>query len=165
MKIRRELKEIIIILFSMGIMIFSLLFATAKVDELTNENNDYKILIDIYSRQLELMNLTLHDPTFDEMMVFLNIDKTNEREYIQNIYVCKNFANDFIVNASLFGLRCAFVTISYKKDIDCHAVVAFNVTGRGLVYIEPQSDKILDLNAGGNHEGHTVDKINLFWNN
>jgi len=85
----------------------------------------------------------IHDPTFAEMEIFLHNDKTDENSYINGKYMCKEFSTDLINNAIKQKIRCAFVVIDKVGEID-HAIVAFNTTDQGLIYIEPMSDAILE---------------------
>lgn len=81
----------------------------------------------------------LRDPNYQEMKDFLEQDETSEQEYLENEYICVDFAADVKANAAREGLRCAYVVIEYL-GLTGHAIVAFDTTDRGLVYIEPQFD-------------------------
>jgi hypothetical protein len=81
----------------------------------------------------------LRDPNDQEMKDFLEQDETSEQEYLENEYICVDFAADVKANAAREGLRCAYVVIEYL-GLTGHAIVAFDTTDRGLVYIEPQFD-------------------------
>ena len=84
---------------------------------------------------------TIIDPTYDEVLEYLEIDRTNENEYVDSIYnayVCSHFARDVCNNAEEIGYRCAFVELRYPAS--AHAIVAFNTPDEGLVYFDPQSD-------------------------
>lgn len=88
----------------------------------------------------------LRNPTYDEMIQFINEDKTNFNEYITNSYVCDNFAKDLINNAKSKGYRAGFVTeFTYS-----HAVVCFD-TEQGLYFVEPQTDEVWTQNQ---YEGY-----------
>jgi hypothetical protein len=85
---------------------------------------------------------TLRDPTYAEVLSFLDEDRTDENEYIEDtygVYVCSHFARDAGNNAELEGFRCAFVEIRF---IDTgHAIIAFNTVDRGLLYFDPITDE------------------------
>jgi len=85
---------------------------------------------------------TIKDPTYREMQAFLRRDKTDELEYLEDDYVCSDFAADVCNNAEEEGIRCAYVLLDYPEV--GHAIIAFNTIDRGLVYVEPQGDDILD---------------------
>ena len=84
----------------------------------------------------------LHDPTYDEMIDFLERDKTDENSYIDVTYDCSHFTRDVNNNAEKDGIRCAYVVLEF--NIQAHAIVAFNTVDSGLIYVEPQDDKIAD---------------------
>lgn len=95
------------------------------------------------------MTPELQDPTWDEMIYFINHDHTNWNEYVieaDGHYVCRHFACDVCLAARDQGIRCAFVHISFHES--GHAIVAFETTDRGLVYFEPQFDKRMKVELG-----------------
>ena len=80
----------------------------------------------------------LHDPTFKEALDFLEADKTDANEYIDDEYVCSHFAADVNNNAERQGIRCAIVDIRFSSS--SHAIIAFDTTDEGLVYFDPITD-------------------------
>jgi hypothetical protein len=92
-----------------------------------------------YERLTTGYGYLLRDPSYQEMKDFLEKDKTSEREYVQNGYICVDFAADVKANAAKEGLRCAYVVIEYLGTTG-HAIVAFDTTDQGLVFVEPQFD-------------------------
>ncbi|MDH5811147.1 MAG: hypothetical protein QXP73_02845 [Candidatus Methanomethylicaceae archaeon] len=88
---------------------------------------------------------TLRDPTFLEVLSFLTSDKTDRNPYTSS-YTCINFAADVKNNAFATGYKCGFVYIKFKDS--AHAVVCFNTTNRGLIFVEPQYDDIVTLKIG-----------------
>jgi hypothetical protein len=88
----------------------------------------------------------LHNPTYQEMKDFLAADNTNENEYITGSYVCYDFAADVNNNAEAAGIRAAYVRI--RSSNWAHALVAFQTVDRGLIFIEPQSDKEVTPEVG-----------------
>ncbi len=81
---------------------------------------------------------TLSDPTYDEVILFLADDKTDEYEYSEQNYVCSHFSRDVCNNAEAIGLRSAFVEIRFPEM--GHSIVAFNTVDKGMVFFEPQHD-------------------------
>ena len=49
-------------------------------------------------------------------------------------------------NAEADGIRCAYVRLGFPAL--GHAIVAFQTTDRGLVFVEPQSDEIANPVVG-----------------
>jgi len=87
----------------------------------------------------------IRDPTYQEMLAFIALDKTDENEYSEN-YTCFHFTADVKSHAFERGYRCGFVYIRFPDS--AHAIVCFNTTDRGLIFIEPQSDDIVTLAIG-----------------
>jgi len=100
-----------------------------------------------YARLTTGYGYVLRDPSYQEMKDFLKQDETSEQEYLKNEYICVDFAANVKAKAAKEGIRCAYVVIEYL-GITGHAIVAFNTTDRGLVYIEPQFDWEVQLEIG-----------------
>jgi hypothetical protein len=109
-------------------------------DELSNLQVNYARLTTGY-------DYVLRDPSYQEMTDFLKQDETSEQEYLEDEYICVDFAADVKANAAEEGIRCAYVVIEYI-GLTGHAIVAFDTTDEGLVYIEPQFDWEVDPKVG-----------------
>jgi len=105
--------------------------------------------------------MKLENPTFDEMRTFLLDDLTSRNEFILNEYECRHFATEVNNNAEAAGIRCAFILLCYR--VGQHAVVAFETTDRGLVYIEPQTDAAIHPLVGGIYQGQEIIEILICW--
>ena len=105
--------------------------------------------------------ITLKNPTFQELRDFILTDPTSRNEFVLNQYECRHFATDVNNNADAEGLRCAFVLLCYDRGQ--HAVVAFDTTDRGLVYIEPQTDAAIHPEVGGKYQGKEIIEILIAW--
>jgi hypothetical protein len=89
---------------------------------------------------------TLKDPTYNQLLSFLQADNTDALPYIYPTFVCDNFASTLQSNAKKAGWRCAKVTLDmtgytdpYKLGIKPnagHACNAFQTTDRGLIFID-----------------------------
>lgn len=90
--------------------------------------------------------IVLKDPTYGELMVFLEEDRTDENDYIEGVYTCSDFASDLNNNAEENGLRAAYVYMEYSDS--AHTLAAFETVDRGLVFIEPQSDDEVVVSVG-----------------
>jgi len=90
---------------------------------------------------------TLRNPTYQEAMDFTATDRTDEHEYQEEIYTCSDFATDFNNNAEENGLRCAYIYIEYTSDLG-HSITGFDTVDRGIIFIEPQFDKVVTLEEG-----------------
>ncbi|MBI2850281.1 MAG: hypothetical protein HYX80_04465 [Chloroflexi bacterium] len=87
-----------------------------------------------------------HNPTYSELMAFLAEDKTDGKPYIEGEYVCFEYAAELNNNADVRGLQAAYVRL--RSDDWGHAVVAFETVDKGLIFIEPQSDSVVNLVVG-----------------
>ena len=103
----------------------------------------------------------LKNPTFQELRDFILKDRANRNEFVLNQYECRHFATDVNNNAEAKGLRCAFVLLCFDRGQ--HAVVAFDTTDRGLVYIEPQTDAAIHPEVGGKYQGKEIKEILIAW--
>jgi peptidoglycan hydrolase CwlO-like protein len=102
----------------------------------------------------------IRDPTYAEAIAFINSDRTDENEYTDE-YVCYDFTADFNTNAFQLGYRCGFVYIEFLHS--AHAIACFNTTDRGLIYVEPQNDEIVDVAVGLIYTGHVIVKMGIIW--
>ena len=105
--------------------------------------------------------IELKNPTFQELRDFILRDPTNRNKFVLNQYECRHYATEVNNNAEAEGLRCAFVLLCYDRGQ--HAVVAFDTTDRGLVYIEPQTDARIHPEVGGKYQAKEIIEILIAW--
>jgi hypothetical protein len=105
--------------------------------------------------------ITLKNPTFEEMKVFILKDTTSRKTFVLNKYECRHFATEVDNNAEAAGWRCAFVLLCYKQGQ--HAVVAFDTIDRGRIFIEPQTDVAIDVKVGGMYQDQEIVEILIAW--
>lgn len=119
--------------------------ATVEIELNASEEHVESLEAELFNWQVNYERLTtgygyvLRDPSYQEMRSFLARDKTSEREYVENEYVCVDFAADVKANAAKEEIRCAYVVIEYRGGTG-HSIIAFDTTNQGLVFIEPQFD-------------------------
>ena len=101
-----------------------------------------------YDRLTSGYGYVLRDPTYQEVKAFIAADTTNSNAYVNDTYVCEDFSKDVKTHAMQHKFRCAYVSIRFYDGNGAHAIVAFNTTDRGIIYIEPQSDEEVNLRAG-----------------
>ncbi|MEM3673540.1 MAG: hypothetical protein QW468_04890 [Candidatus Bathyarchaeia archaeon] len=87
----------------------------------------------------------IRNPTYQETLNFIASDKTDENEYSKN-YTCFHFTRDVKSHAFDAGYLCGFVYIEFRDG--AHAIVCFNTTDHGIIFIEPQDDEIVTLIIG-----------------
>ena len=89
----------------------------------------------------------LQNPSYQEMKTFIAQDPTNNNSYVEDKYVCVDFAAAVKNNAEAKGIRCAVVDIFYPDGYG-HTIVAFDTTDRSRIYVEPQFDQEVQLVVG-----------------
>jgi len=114
---------------------------------LQNPNYIYEngaVLVGGNDRPIELKNNSAAiDPSFSEMMAFVQQDSTDLIPYVAKgspagptPFVCSDFAEALHNNAEAAGLRAAYVGIDFSDSPIGHAVNAFQTTDKGLVFID-----------------------------
>jgi hypothetical protein len=84
-------------------------------------------------------NATAVNPTFDELVAFIQADATDTRKYVAtgpDAYVCADFAEEVHNNAEAAGIRAAWVSLLFEGTDEGHALNAFETSDQGLVYID-----------------------------
>jgi hypothetical protein len=106
----------------------------------------YEIGLETGSKAGVATRIELYNPTYKEMREFLARDETDSNPFVIGEYVCSDFAAQLNNNAEADGIRVAYVRIRSKEW--GHALVAFETVDRGLIFIEPQSDREVGLVIG-----------------
>ena len=106
----------------------------------------YEIGLETGSKEGVSTRVKLSNPTHKEMWEFLARDETDSKPSIKGEYVCSDFAAQLDNNAEADGIRAAYVRIRSKNW--WHAIVAFETLDRGVIFIEPQSDRVVKLVIG-----------------
>ena len=99
------------------------------------------------SEQETSTGYTLQNPTYGEMKAFLARDNADSRTYTEDGYICVDFSATVNNNAEAEGIRCAVVDIFHPGGFG-HTIVAFETTDRGLIFVEPQFDREVELTIG-----------------
>lgn len=107
----------------------------------THIYTDGKIIVRGNGEPIELINNpNATNPTFAELVAFLERDRTDEYSYIvgppKNAFVCSDFAETVHNNAEAAGITAAWVGIDIEGKTEGHALNAFETTDLGLVYID-----------------------------
>jgi len=115
----------------------------------------------IAARNINLeKDYNLRDPTYKEAVEFIRSDQTDKNQYNQS-YTCIKFANDFRDNALNEGYRCGYVAIEFGETN--HAIVCFNTSDNGLIFIEPQTDEIVTLTPEQPYLGEIIHRFSITW--
>lgn len=75
------------------------------------------------------------DPSWDELIAFLERDDTDEYQYSEGVFDCADFAEMLHDNAESSGIKAAWVAVDFVEG-EGHALNAFNTTDTGLVYVD-----------------------------
>ncbi|MFC1951821.1 hypothetical protein ACFLYI_02115 [Chloroflexota bacterium] len=67
---------------------------------------------------------------------FLEEDSTDSNIYVEDVYMCGEFAETLHNNAEDSGIKAAWVGIEFEEGSMAHALNAFVTTDRGLVFID-----------------------------
>jgi len=91
-------------------------------------------------KPIELINNPdARNPSWDELMTFVQSDTTDSRPFVQTFYwsyVCADYARDVHNNAEEAGIRAAWVGIDFEEGELGHALNAFHTTDKGLVFVD-----------------------------
>ncbi|MCJ7571811.1 MAG: hypothetical protein MUO82_08045, partial [Candidatus Thermoplasmatota archaeon] len=89
----------------------------------------------------------MNNPTYSEVWDFIRRDTTNYKDYNAVTFNCGHYSLAVNNNSESKGIRCALVIVNFSGGA-VHALVAFNTTDKGILYIEPQSDEKVLLEVG-----------------
>ena len=113
---------------------------------LMEENNDLRSRIN--TEQKIKMN-----PSYAEVKRFISQDKTDQKLYYQNLFDCTEYSNTLIKNALEEGIFACFIELNIDTDDDGiidggHAAVQFMTSDLGIITVEPQNDKFIEVGLG-----------------
>lgn len=100
---------------------------------------------------IEGRSFNIRNPTSSEMWDFLCYDTTDRLAYIPGKFVCHDYSLRFKKNAFDAGYHCFYVLVNFGSS--AHAVIAFNTTDSGLIFVEPQLDMIVTLKIEKSYSG------------
>lgn len=104
-------------------------------------------LNDVENRAFNLKN-----PTSWEVWDFISSDSTDRLSYISGEFTCHDYSIRVKKNAFSAGYQCYYVCIEFTAPPG-HAIIAFNTTDRGFIFIEPQLDEFVTLTIGKSYSG------------
>lgn len=119
-------------------------------DDIEQVSNNLDVCISEIEKQESGRSYELHDPSHWEVMNFILNDPTSDETYDDENYNCLNYAKDVNNKAESLGIRCVFVYVDLWGSSD-HACVGFNVTYKGMMYFEPQTDRYVHLKIGSDY--------------
>jgi hypothetical protein len=104
---------------------------------------------DSWQSDFQATGYIIRDPTYQEALDFVEADQTEKTPYDVKAFNCIDFSAAVKKNAFDAGYRAFFVYIDFKTT--SHSVIAFKTTDKGILFIEPQYDQILNLEVGENY--------------
>ena len=108
------------------------------------DSKDYYIKELLYYQTLD-SNLAM-TPRWKDVKSFLHKDKTNLNTWTERNYDCTAFSTDVVKNAIENNIFMCIVEVNFIEG--AHIIIAVNTSNKGLLYIEPQSDNIVNLQLG-----------------
>ena len=135
-------KKIIIIISYTIIVSFVCLHLMINVYQHSIVTNILKQKI---SSSLRGKEINIEPKTKADVLLFLHLNLVDIHEYVDITYDCKHFTIDLVVDATLQGFKVGVVSIGFNDSIVGHIIAVFETTDEGIIYVEPQSDNILDL--------------------
>ena len=119
-----------------------LIIQNLRSENIKLQNNVSLLKTEIIRVKSVLQNLSktkeLRNPNWEELKVFLEVDKTNELVYNDN-FDCSGFAIELFKRARAKGLICAFVEIEFEEE-KAHTLNAFQ-TDKGLIFVDVTGDE------------------------
>ena len=100
---------------------------------------------------VSLQNISLRDPTWQELVEFLKEDETDTYIYRADEFDCSGFALTLRDHAIRRGFRCAYVEVEFINESAAHALNAFQTSDKGLVFV--------DVTGSKNRTDYSYDKI------
>lgn len=91
------------------------------------------------------------NPTYEQMLKFLEKDKVANKQQLSVQYDQVNFAIDFATNAQKAGFKVGTVPLSLQAIT--YYVNVFDTKDRGLIYVDPQADKVVTVEVNKSYWG------------
>ncbi len=103
------------------------------------------LIIDFSPLELDLYDAgVLRNPDSEEVDWLLDNSDVDKNRYVLGSYVCYNYALDMINFSEYYGIRC-YMVILYSRNVS-HAVIGYHTLDKGILFVEPQDDLIIDIN-------------------
>lgn len=139
----------------------------SQVCDVRNEINKTKTNLSKTSRVVELYESNekyeLHYPSSYEVMKFLYTDETSNKKYNDDTFCCVHYSLEINNKANSNGMVCGLVIV-YLSGGESHAIIVFNTTDKGLLFIEPQSDEKVNLEVGKDYwTGCVIKRSNRYY--
>lgn len=104
---------------------------------------------------------TLRDPVSIELEEFLEADETETLRWSPEGYSPIDLAAKLKENAAKNGFRCGLAIVYHEAGIT--VLNCFNTVDKGLIYVEPWSDRMFTLKLSDYYMQWKVLKITIIW--
>jgi hypothetical protein len=84
-------------------------------------------------------NPIAEDPTYQEVIDFLDADKTDLMTWVKDNWMCLDFNLVVHNKAEALGLKCGY-TLCFGLDAGGHCLLAWNTTDEGMIYTDSTGD-------------------------
>jgi len=121
-----------------------ILIQDKNVTKLTYELNSYKNnYYDLNTTYYNMVNKSFKSRIilYKDLKIFLAKNKVNENKYNIDNFNCVDYTFNLIKDLSQEGYIANSVYIEFNQALSSHLIVSIE-TEKGLVYIEPQDDRI-----------------------
>ena len=102
-------------------------------------------------------------PNLRQVKQFLRKNEVDKRKYNITEYNCEDFSEDFVedfMNTGFFSCTTDLTWYNETGDKCGHQIVTIKTEERGIIFVEPQEDKIYyDLDIGDNYWGNEIVKL------
>lgn len=131
-------KAFIILVFTLIVLLLAGLVYSEEFTESDKANSKPKFNVYKVSGSPAILvdNSSARDPTWKELMQFLEEDDTDRILYQLDSFNCIDFAERLHNNAESKGFRAAYVSVSFHDRQNGHAINAFETIDKGLVFID-----------------------------
>ena len=100
----------------------------------------------------DLKNYDNRNPTYQEVIAFLNNDKTDLLPYVVGEFTCRDFAMNIYNNAKDIGLKCGRCSVMFKNESRGHGCNVWYTTDKGLIFTDStgkRQDMQYEMRASG----------------
>ena len=115
----------------------------AKKELLSTEKTKLEEKVDGKKAQLATVPKPLRNSSYQELRDFLLRDKTNERKLVP---FTLHYALELRENAKKEGIRAGIQVLFLKERT--YYINIFETTDQGIIYIEPQNDRVVKVKVG-----------------
>lgn len=103
-------------------------------------------------------HIPMHEQTFKDVSGFVADSIISGNTYEEGMN-CVDFALLMARDAHWKGIGADVIKIEYVGYELAHAALVFPTSDQGLVFVDPQTDRVIDLRVGGKYAGKTIAEL------